>query len=158
MDRFIADLQRERARSGVLLEEMVRVTKVPRHHLLALEEGRFHDMPGGIFRKGILRSYLQVVGVDAAPWIPRFECLLAELDAAGAGTGTRDRRVDELVRCGVRDDAPFAGVWLVRLALRVTGAHRVVGGDASECEACRCSAGTAAGGETKVSGGRRPAG
>ena len=80
MDRFCDELRAERARNGISLEEIVRITKVPQRHLLALEEGRFTDLPGGIFRKGILRGYLQAIGVHPAPWMARFELLLAEVD------------------------------------------------------------------------------
>jgi len=84
MNCFFAELREERAQRNVSLEHIVLVTKVPLRHLLALEDGRIEDLPGGIFRKGILRSYLQVVGVDALLWMPRFELVLAELDAAAA--------------------------------------------------------------------------
>ena len=80
MEAFCDELRAEREQRQMSLATVSEVTKVPQRHLRALEEGRFADLPGGIFRKGILRSYLQAIGVDAAPWIARFEVCLAALD------------------------------------------------------------------------------
>ena len=35
-------------------------------------------LPGGVFRKGILRSYLSVLELDEASWVERFEANLRE--------------------------------------------------------------------------------
>ena len=77
MARFCDDLRRERERQGVTLESVSQTTKLSARHLTALEEGRYAELPGGIFRKGILRSYLGALGVDPAPWLPGFEQALA---------------------------------------------------------------------------------
>ena len=81
MQRFCDDLRLERERRNISLQTIGKVTRVPPRHLQALESGNFSELPGGVFRKGILRNYLSVLGVDEGPWIERFEAALASSGA-----------------------------------------------------------------------------
>ena len=73
MDRFSDDLRQQRERLGVTLDTIAEVTRIAPRHLLALEAGDIDQLPGGVFRHGILRNYLSVLGLDPAPWIERFD-------------------------------------------------------------------------------------
>ncbi|QHN04151.1 hypothetical protein FTO74_12820 [Granulicella sp. WH15] len=76
MERFGDELRGERERRGMSIETICAVTKVSQRHLQALEANRFGELPGGVFRKGILRSYLSTLGLDAAGesnWMSRFD-------------------------------------------------------------------------------------
>ena len=81
MERFSDDLRRERERQQVSLETISQFTKVSQRHLRELEAGDFASLPGGVFRKGILRGYLSALDLDPAPWVTRFEQCLAEMEA-----------------------------------------------------------------------------
>ena len=83
MKSFCDDLRRERERRQISIERICEETKVSSRHLLALEAGEYGTLPGGVFRKGIVRSYLSAVGLEEAPWIERFEVSLRE-----SGTGS----------------------------------------------------------------------
>ncbi len=83
METFCDDLRSERERRNISLETICSITKVSISHLRALEAGDFGHLPGGVFRKGILRGYLSVLGVDEHPWMQRFEAAL------GAGETSR---------------------------------------------------------------------
>jgi cytoskeleton protein RodZ len=78
VERFGDELRIERERRRVTLETICAVTKVSIRHLEALEEGKYSDLPGGVFRKGIVRSYLSAVGLDETAWLQRFEATLRE--------------------------------------------------------------------------------
>jgi cytoskeleton protein RodZ len=78
MERFCDELRWERERRKVSIERICEETKVSLRHLLALEAGEYDALPGGVFRKGILRSYLAAIGADEVPWIERFEASLKE--------------------------------------------------------------------------------
>ena len=78
MERFCDDLRQQREQRQVSLQTISDVTKVATRHLQALEEGHFAELPGGVFRKGILRSYLAALDTDPAPWLQRFDALLLE--------------------------------------------------------------------------------
>ncbi len=74
MERFSDELRQQRERQQISLETVSEITKISRRHLSALETGDFAQLPGGVFRKGFLRSYLTAVGIgDHAPWLARFE-------------------------------------------------------------------------------------
>ncbi len=72
MGHFGEDLRMERLSRGIALEKIATVTKISQRHLLALEEEKFRLLPGGILSKGIVRSYVGVLGLDAADWTERF--------------------------------------------------------------------------------------
>lgn len=73
MERFCDELRWEREQRNVSLETICAITKVQSRYLQALEAGEYDNLPGGVFRKGILRSYLSVLGLDETHWMQRFE-------------------------------------------------------------------------------------
>lgn len=81
MERFGDELRVERERRKVTLDTICQVTKVSVRHLEALEGNRYNELPGGVFRKGIVRSYLLAVGLDESQWMERFENTLRETGA-----------------------------------------------------------------------------
>jgi cytoskeleton protein RodZ len=78
MERFCDELRWERERRKVSIEKICEETKVSTRHLHALEAGEYDALPGGVFRKGIVRSYLSALGLDEVSWIERFEASLRE--------------------------------------------------------------------------------
>lgn len=78
MGQFGQELRQVREDRGVSIDEICAVTKVSSRHVEALEAGRYRDLPGGVFRKGIVRGYVAAVGLEEQPWIDRFEASLRE--------------------------------------------------------------------------------
>lgn len=72
MGSFGEDLRMERLARGIALEDITAVTKISQTHLLALEQNRFRQLPGGILSKGIVRGYAGAVGLDQQDWTERF--------------------------------------------------------------------------------------
>jgi cytoskeletal protein RodZ len=72
MGSFGEELREERLSRGIALEDITAVTKISRHHLIALEQNRFRQLPGGILSKGIVRGYVGAVGLDQHDWTERF--------------------------------------------------------------------------------------
>lgn len=72
MGSFGEDLRMERMTRGIALEDITAVTKISQHHLLALEQERFRQLPGGILNKGIVRGYATAVGLEPHDWTERF--------------------------------------------------------------------------------------
>jgi cytoskeletal protein RodZ len=72
MGSFGEDLRSERLARGIALEDITGVTKICQRHLIALEQGNFRSLPGGILTKGIVRGYASSIGLDPADWIARF--------------------------------------------------------------------------------------
>ncbi len=65
------ELRQERERRKVGLEDMARVTRIVVRHLQSLEADLFDELPGGVIRKGIIRSYCQHLGLDDEHWLGR---------------------------------------------------------------------------------------
>ncbi|MCL2659082.1 MAG: helix-turn-helix domain-containing protein [Acidobacteriaceae bacterium] len=124
MNKFCDDLRAERERRNVTLETICGITKISSQHIRALEAGRYAELPGGIFRKSIVRSYLEVLGLEQSPWISRFEASLRE-----SGVAEEDKdwvEFAENVRknrgASVRSLAPrWIGVALMAAALVAIG-------------------------------------
>jgi cytoskeleton protein RodZ len=72
MGSFGEDLRMERTSRGIALEQITAVTKISQHHLLALEQEKFRQLPGGILNKGIVRGYAGAIGLDQHDWTERF--------------------------------------------------------------------------------------
>lgn len=62
----------ERMSRGIALEDITAVTKISLHHLQALEQERFRQLPGGILSKGIVRGYATAVGLEPHDWTERY--------------------------------------------------------------------------------------
>ena len=73
MAQFGVQLRQEREHRGVSLETMCAFTKLSLRQLLDVEAGNFRELPGGIFRKGFVRSYLKALDLDEPLWLERFE-------------------------------------------------------------------------------------
>ena len=73
MVQFGDELRLEREQRGVSLETMCASTKLSVRQLLDVEAGNFRELPGGIFRKGFVRSYLRALDLDEPLWLERFE-------------------------------------------------------------------------------------
>jgi len=72
MANFGEELRMERLSRGIALEDITAVTKISQRHLIALEQDRFRELPGGILSKGIVRGYADAVGLDTNEWTERF--------------------------------------------------------------------------------------
>ena len=72
MGSFGEDLRMERTSRGIALEHITAVTKISQHHLVALEQEKFRQLPGGILSKGIIRGYANAIGLDQQDWTERF--------------------------------------------------------------------------------------
>ena len=73
---YVARLQR-----GVDLHDVSTELRIHHDHLLAIEEGRFSDLPGPAYVIGFLRSYASYLGLDAADVVRRFKTETTEFDA-----------------------------------------------------------------------------
>jgi transcriptional regulator with XRE-family HTH domain len=72
MGSFGEDLRKERLARGFALEDISAVTKISQRHLIALEQEKFRQLPGGILSKGIVRGYAGAIGLDPQDWTERF--------------------------------------------------------------------------------------
>ena len=76
MTGFGDDLKRERESRGITLETLEAETRVKLRHLRSVEEEQFEALPGGLFRRGIVKAYLAAVGLEEVVWLLRFDSAL----------------------------------------------------------------------------------
>lgn len=84
MTSFGEDLRLERERQNLSLEDLSAQTKINSRLLAALEAGDYSALPGGVFRKGIVRACLAALALDEHSWLPRFS---ASYDAHALALG-----------------------------------------------------------------------
>lgn len=66
-------LRQARAHKGVTLKEAEQATRINRHHLLALEEEKFDDLPPLIYQRGIVRNYATFLNLDPNKLLTMFD-------------------------------------------------------------------------------------
>ena len=65
------DLAAMRQQNGVSLEQISQTTKIRSYWLQAIEEGRWSELPGGVYRRNYIRQYAQEAGIDAQVLLAR---------------------------------------------------------------------------------------
>ncbi len=110
---FGEELRQERERRGFTLDDISVSTRISVRYLEALEAERYTDLPGGVFNKGIVRSYARFCGLDETEAVQRF---VRALRQAGAEREIRDNdwvQFAEAVQRGRAATATRQGVrWL----------------------------------------------
>ncbi|MBN9074596.1 MAG: helix-turn-helix domain-containing protein, partial [Rhizobiales bacterium] len=66
-------MRQARAHKGVSLTEAEQKTRINRHHLLPLEEERFHELPPLIYQRGIVKNYGAYLELDPNKLLAMFE-------------------------------------------------------------------------------------
>jgi cytoskeleton protein RodZ len=113
---FGRELQLERQRRRISLEAISEGTKVPTRHLRALEQEEYTQLPGGVFNKGIVRSYCRHLGLDEREWLEKFpsnQIVESEPDWESFAENVRRSRVGRRHRTG----AQWLGVLVMLMAL-----------------------------------------
>jgi len=76
-------LRESREQRGVDIEGVARALRIRQPYLIAIEEGRFKDLPGAPYASGFVRSYAEYLSLDADEILRRFR---EESGGAGART------------------------------------------------------------------------
>jgi cytoskeletal protein RodZ len=59
-------LRRAREAKGLTVADVAATTRISARALLAIEQERFNELPGGIFRRTFVQTYADTVGLDGA--------------------------------------------------------------------------------------------
>lgn len=73
MVSIAAELKSEREKRGVTLAQIAADTHISLRHLENLEEGRFGDLPGGLYNRAFLRAYCESLKLDQTGILDRYE-------------------------------------------------------------------------------------
>jgi hypothetical protein len=112
-------LRQAREASGQDLATLGRRIGVRQEHLRAIEEGRFADLPTGIYGRAAVRTFANAFGFDGAAVLARCEPLLTPIDepiaamARVRGLRPRPQEPSRVPNADAHDDlasdSPFAG-------------------------------------------------
>lgn len=67
------DLAALRRAVGLSLDEIAESTKISVRFLTAIEQGRYEELPGGVFARSYIRQYSAAIGFDPAPLLDSIE-------------------------------------------------------------------------------------
>jgi cytoskeleton protein RodZ len=72
-DGIGADLRAGRVRLGQDIPDLANILRIRSEHLLAVEQGRFSDLPAPVYAVGFVRTYAEHVGLNGEDAIRRFK-------------------------------------------------------------------------------------
>jgi len=73
MESVAADLKLEREKRKISLAQIAADTRISMRHLQSLEEGRYADLPGGIYNRAFLKAYCESINIDQSEILQRYD-------------------------------------------------------------------------------------
>ena len=73
MNPLNVDLRLAREQKKITLQQIADHTHITLRQLEHLEEGRYSQLPGGMYNRAFLRAYCEVLGLDATRFLARYE-------------------------------------------------------------------------------------
>jgi cytoskeleton protein RodZ len=73
MNPLNVDLKLAREQKKITLKQIADQTHITLRQLENLEEGRYSQLPGGMYNRAFLRAYCECLGLDATPFLARYE-------------------------------------------------------------------------------------
>jgi cytoskeleton protein RodZ len=73
MGSVASDLKLEREKRKISLAQIAADTRISLRHLQSLEDGRFGDLPGGIYSRAFLKAYCESLNIDQQEILRRYE-------------------------------------------------------------------------------------
>ena len=77
MGSLAADLKTEREKRNTSLAQIAADTRISLHYLESLEEGRYGDLPGGMYNRAFLRAYCESLSLNQPEIMQRYEVEVA---------------------------------------------------------------------------------
>jgi cytoskeleton protein RodZ len=111
-----SELRVARLEKNLTLRQVADDTHISLRHLQNLEEGRYAELPGGIYNRAFLRSFCNHLGLDAEKFVERYE---SEAVPASEKLLKAKTRAQQLPAPPIY--IPQVLVWFVILLVSVTG-------------------------------------
>jgi cytoskeleton protein RodZ len=117
MESLGNDLKSARNKRNLPLEQIADETRISARYLRALEEGRYGDLPGGMYNRAFLRTYCECLGVDAKAFLQRYEA-----DTATTGEKPQKARSKPFRPASYPQPHPLA-IWSILLGVTIAGLY-----------------------------------
>ncbi len=104
-DEFFEELKRVRESKGIRLEDISRRYKIRLSFLESIENGSFEDLPEPVYTKTFVKTYADLLGLDAGPILARYAKYIEKIQPAPqpdlqtdqAGQPTSERALFDLL-------------------------------------------------------------
>lgn len=73
MASVASELKAEREKRNIPLAQIAADTRISLHYLESLEEGRYNDLPGGMYNRAFLKAYCEILNLDQREIMNRYE-------------------------------------------------------------------------------------
>lgn len=73
MESIASELKAQRENRKISLAQIAADTRISMRHLQSLEEGRFNDLPGGMYNRAFIRAYCESLELDQGEILQRYE-------------------------------------------------------------------------------------
>jgi transcriptional regulator with XRE-family HTH domain len=73
MESISSELKAHRESRNISLAQIATDTHISLHYLESLEEGRFNELPGGMYNRAFLRAYCERLDLDQSEMLQRYE-------------------------------------------------------------------------------------
>ncbi|MBN1566749.1 MAG: helix-turn-helix domain-containing protein [Acidobacteria bacterium] len=73
MGSVASDLKSERQKRNISLAQIAADTRISLHYLESLEEGRYNELPGGMYNRAFLRAYCERLNLNQQEILGRYE-------------------------------------------------------------------------------------
>jgi cytoskeleton protein RodZ len=117
MESLGNDLKSARNKRNLPLEQIADETRISARYLRALEEGRYGDLPGGMYNRAFLRTYCEFLGVDAKVFLQRYEA-----DTASTGEKPQKAKGKAFRPASYPQPHPLA-IWSILLGVTIAGLY-----------------------------------
>jgi cytoskeletal protein RodZ len=81
-----------RRKRGVSLEQIAEKTKISMRFLLAIEDGEYEKLPGGIFATSYLRQYAAVIGFEEVELLAHYNAIVNPVEPPAASRPEESHR------------------------------------------------------------------
>jgi len=78
MESVAIDLKQEREKKKISLVQIAADTRISLHYLQSIEEGRFGDLPGGVYNRAFIKAYCESINIDSREVLERYDALMSE--------------------------------------------------------------------------------
>jgi cytoskeleton protein RodZ len=117
MESLGSQLKAERSQRKIPLEKIADDTRINLSYLRCLEDGRYAELPGGMYNRAFLRAYCDYLGVDPKGFLQRYE-----IEVPPPSDKTPKSRAKVFESVSYPSPHPIL-IWSILLALTVGGLY-----------------------------------
>ena len=80
MESVAVDLKEEREKKKISLAQIAADTRISLRYLQCIEEGRYNDLPGGVYNRAFLKAYCESINIDPREILEQYDAQVLSSD------------------------------------------------------------------------------